>query len=200
MNKRTILSCLSAALLLAVAAAAQTSKATTETGFVAAVSDSKITLSNVPLGGGRQGAGPGEAGETRAIAVRRGPDGKPQEVELTPEEEAKLRAQAKSGGPPRFVVREGGQERELTPEEAEKLRAKMKAEGKEVHVVGGPGQAGAGGGGAAVQRASEPMKLSDFVVDGKTKKKGELKVGTRVTVAFREENGQKIATSIAPAQ
>ena len=57
------------ALATAAAVASQTNK--TEVGFVAAVSDSKITLSNVPVGGGPgagpgggqwQSAGPGQAG------------------------------------------------------------------------------------------------------------------------------------------
>lgn len=225
MRKSKIL-VLCAATAVAIAAApltvaAQGSKTSQEIGFVAAVNDSKITISNVPLGGGPgagpgggqwQSAGPGQAGAggQRTMVMRRGPDGQAQEVKLTPEEEAKLREEMKKGGgQTKVMVNEGGQTRVLSKEEAEKLEAKMKAEGKEAHVVtaapaagGAHVQASPSGGaqGQVVQRASAPMKLSDFEVNAKTAKRGEIKVGAKVTVHYREINGKKVATRIDVAK
>jgi len=223
-SSKKLVSC--AAVIVAMAAtavtvAAQVSETSQEIGFVAAVSGSKITLSNVPLGGGPgagpgggqwQSSGPGQggAGGQRTVVMRRGPDGQAQEVKLTPEEEAKMREEMKAGGGERkIMVREGGQTRVLTKEEAEKMEAQMKAEGKEVRIVtseagpgGAQGQAGPGGGaqGQVVQRTSAPMKLSDFEVNAKTAKRGEITVGAKVTVHYREIDGRKVATRIDVAK
>jgi len=186
-----------AALATGVGAQVRTAQ---EVGYVAAINDSKLTISNVPLGGGPAvGPGPGGPGGQRTVVMRRGPDGQTQDVKLTPEEEAKLREEMKAGGGERkMMVREGGEARVLTKEEAEKMEARMKAEGKEVRVV--TAEAGAAGAQGPVVQRSAPMKLSDFEVNAKTAKRGEITVGAKVTVHYREIDGRKVATRIDVAK
>lgn len=189
--------------LLAGGAAAQSSKLAQETGYVAAIDEARITLSNVPVGGPGAGPGGGQrqaaggSGQPQMHVVRRGPDGKEVNVQLSPEEEAKLREQAKAqGGGPVMVMRNPDgttTTRTLTPEEAKKMRETMQAQG-------GPAGATQGGSGTAAARPAEPMKLSDFTLAPQTRKDKGVAVGAKVVVHYREEDGKKVAARIELAK
>lgn len=162
-----------------------------DSGFVASLSDSSLTLTNIPLppappeGGFVAGVPAGEkAGDAK-------PSAQPQMRVLNETEAKEMQKKATSEGTPQPMVLQSappaGKSGDASKEEVKQWHFEMApVSGKDR-----PKMAIAGDG---------EVKFTEFQLTAKTRRAARLEVGTRVVVHYRIEGDKKIATRIEPAK
>ncbi|HEX9761138.1 MAG TPA: hypothetical protein VGA40_09475 [Candidatus Acidoferrales bacterium] len=197
--------CLSVGFI-AAGIAAQSGKSSakemTETGWVVNLKNASFSISNIPAGGGAPAGGGGPMVFTRQSKAEGGsgapapglpgkvrmqtPDGKvvtKRMEDLTPEERERINQAMKHGGA--NVQTKTVRPEDLTPEQRERM-AKS----------GGKAMTFSGDDTVAPAPSNEPLKITDFVTNERTRRVGEIANGAKVKVTYVEQDGKKVATRI----
>lgn len=194
---------LAAVSLVLVASPARAQDALTETGFVAAVGEGTVLVSNVPLG---QGGG-------RMMLIQRegAPPPPPPAVAVAPASpgEARTGADARSearGGsaPPTFVARKADEKEAggvkpgeaagdgkvitLSRQDAEKLKGTWAQADPDAKPA------------PRTEGADEKVAFTEFQVTPGTERPADLAPGTKVRITYTVEGAKKVATKIEIAK